>query len=88
MRQIHFSPEFDKAVLSLGGYRAIDPVFQPVLEGLLRNPWGFPKFENDFTTFRYVSTKRFADLPALWFQFRILENNDVELLHVESFDEN
>ena len=87
MRQILFSKEFDLAVDMIGGYRFVDSALEPVIEGLVLNPYGFSKFENDLVSFRYARTKPFGSIPALVFYFQILSNKDVELTYVELYEE-
>ena len=87
MRQILFSKEFDLAVEKIGGYRAVDLALETILDGLRLNPYGFSKFENDWTSFRYAITKGFEVIPPLLIYFLILQNHDVELTHVEIFEE-
>lgn len=83
MRQIIASKDFDRAVLELGGYRAIDEALEPIIEGLLRNPYGFEKFENDHISFRYARTKSTGWVPALVVIFSINEEKNVVLEHIE-----
>jgi hypothetical protein len=56
------------------------------MDGLMLNPYGFPKFENDWISFRYVVTKDIGTAPSLLFVFRVLSDKDVELTHVEIFE--
>lgn len=86
MRQIIFSMDFDTAVEKIGGYRVVDEALEVVMDGLMLNPYGFPKFENDWTSFRYVVTKAVDTAPSLLFVFRVLPDKDVELTHVEIFE--
>jgi hypothetical protein len=86
MRNINYDPSFDAAVERLGGYRLVDEAMEPILEGLYRNPWGFPVIENDWIKIRYVITKPTANLPALLVAFKIEPNNDVTLLYAEESD--
>ena len=83
MRGIKFDPEFDAAVQRLGGYRLVDEALEPIMEGLYRNPWGFPFIENDWIRVRYAKTIPTQTLPALLIVFRIEPNNDVTLLYAE-----
>lgn len=87
MRQIIFSREFDLAVEKLGGYRAIDPALDVVIEGLRLNPYGFDHFENDWVSFRYAITEGFGVIPALVVYFNITAAKDVELTYVELYEE-
>ncbi len=83
-RQIIYSREFDDAVEALGGYRTIDIVIDTVIEALARNPYAFKKFENDYTSFRYVITKPVEDIIySLIIVFSIGEDNNVTLEHIE-----
>lgn len=86
MRQIIFSQGFDEAVEKIGGYRVADEALEVVMDGLRLNPYGFPKFENDWASFRYVVTKAVGTAPSLLFVFRVLSDKDVELTHVELFE--
>ena len=83
MREIRYDPAFETAVQSLGGYLLVDEALEPILESLYRHPWGFSYIENDWIRIRYAITKPTEHLPALFVTFRIEENNDVTLLHVE-----
>lgn len=84
MRSIISTDIFDQQVEELGGARAIDEVLSPLIEALMSNPYGFPMFENDFTSFRYVKTRETHFLPALVVVFTIDENKNVVLEHLES----
>ncbi len=86
MRGIKFDPDFDAAVERLGGYRLVDEALEPILDGLYRNPWGFPFIENDWIRVRYAQTIPTQTLPALLVVFRIEANNDVTLLYAEETD--
>ena len=86
MRGIKFDPEFDTAMERLGGYRLVDEALEPILDGLYRNPWGFPFIENDWIRIRYGHTLPTQTLPALLVVFRIEPNNDVTLLYAEEAD--
>lgn len=83
MREIIEAPSFKDAVETLGGHRAIDEVLEPLLESLYLNPYGFQRFENDWTSFHYARTKEVAFTPALIFIFTIDANHNVVLEHVE-----
>lgn len=87
MRQIIFSTSFDDAAEKLGGYRVIDEALETVMDGLRLNPYGFERFENDWISFRYAITEAIGIAPPLLFIFRILQNRDVELTHVEVFED-
>ncbi|HVX79822.1 MAG TPA: hypothetical protein VHB23_00485 [Devosiaceae bacterium] len=83
MRNIISSPAFDAAVELLGGYRAIDAAMAPVIEALASNPYGFPLFESDQFSFRWLITHEIAWVPPLVIVFRIDEDKNVILEHVE-----
>jgi len=87
MRQIIFDVEFDAAIEKLGGYILVDEALDPILDGLSRNPYGFPLIENDWVRIRYVVTKPTGYLPSLVVTFTIEINGDVILRHVEEFEE-
>lgn len=53
------------------------------MEALYSNPYGFPKFESDFTSFRYARTKGIRFIPPLVFIFNIDAKHNVVLEHVE-----
>jgi len=81
MREIIASEYFDQCVAELGGYRAIDLAMEPLVEGLMRNPYGFHRFEHDIDSlsFRYARTKRIGSVPPLYFVFRIDQDKNVVL---------
>lgn len=83
MRSIISSHEFDRQVEALGGAKALDEVFLPLVDVLTVNPYSFPLFENDFTSFRYALTKENAVTPALAIIFTIDENKNVVLEWIE-----
>jgi hypothetical protein len=83
MREIIESEAFAAAVAALGGYRAIDRALDLIREGLYLNPYGFPKFENDWVSFRYARTRGIDFIPPLVFIFSIDNNGDVILEYVE-----
>lgn len=86
MREIIESDAFKEAVHALGGHRAIDGALEPIIEALYHNPFGFPFFENDWTSFRYARTKAVGDdIPPLVVTFTIERNGhgNVILQHVE-----
>lgn len=82
MRSIISTNDFDRQVESLGGARALDEVLSPLMEALSNNPYGFPKFENDFTSFRYVVTRETVLTPSLSIVFTIDEDKNVVLEHI------
>jgi hypothetical protein len=81
MREIIASAYFDECVADLGGYRAIDVAMEPLIEGLMRNPYGFQRFEHDIDalSFRYARTKRIGAVPPLYFVFRIDQQKNIVL---------
>jgi hypothetical protein len=76
MRQITYDAAFDAAVEHLGGYILVDEALDPILDGLSRNPYGFPLIENDWVKIRYVITKPTLYLPSLVVTFTIETNGD------------
>ena len=64
-RQIIYSINFDHGVEALGGYRMVDVALDTIIDGLYRNPYGFQKFESDYTSFRYAITASTSEMPEL-----------------------
>lgn len=87
MRSIISSKEFDEAVEKLGGYRAVDAAMAPIIEALMLNPYGLPLFESDKFSFRWVATHEIDWVPPLIVIFRIDDDKNVVLLHVEEAPE-
>lgn len=83
MRSIISTHEFDRQVESLGGAKALDEVLSPLMEALSRDPYGFTKFENDYTSFRYAMTRETILTPRLAIVFTIDENKNVVLENIE-----
>jgi len=80
MRQILEGPDFQQCVERLGGHRAIDLAMEPIIDGLMRNPFGFKYFENNWVKFRYARTKPIGGIvPGLIVVFSIDENKNVIL---------
>ena len=80
MRQIIWSAEFAAQVEKAGGARLVDEALSPIIDGLMRNPYGFHKYENDFTSFRYAKTEALhGKLGALTIIFTIDEEKNVVL---------
>lgn len=85
MRSIVWSSEFTEQVNTAGGARIVDEALAPIIDGLMRNPYGFPKVENDWVSFRYARTDAIpGKLGALTVIFTIDEQRCVIL---EWFDE-
>jgi hypothetical protein len=82
-REIMYAKVFDTAVEELGGYRAVDKALDAIIDGLMRNPYAFPRFENDFVSFRYVITKPIDAMASLVVTFSIGKDGKVTLEHVE-----
>ena len=77
-RSIIASGEFERCVSDLGGWRAVDPALEPIIEGLRSNPYGYKKVENDHVSFRYAYTKATRRVPAMIVVFTIdMEKNVV-----------
>ncbi len=79
------SPEFDQAVARLGGYILVGEALDPIIDGLSRNPYGFPAIENQWVKIRYLITKPTTLLPSLVITFTIEPDGYVILHHVEEF---
>jgi hypothetical protein len=87
MRSIIESEHFADCVAQLGGYRAIDLALEPIIESLMRDPYGFEKVENDWVSVRYARTKRIQGfIPALIVAFTIDRDSNVVLEWVENAD--
>ena len=85
MRQIIWSKDFTNQVNRVIGAEAADEALAPILDGLMRNPYGFDKFENDFTSFRYAKTEPvIGKVGALTVIFVIDDDRNVVL---QWFDE-
>jgi len=83
LRSIISTHEFDLQVEALGGAKALDEALSPLMEALATNPYGFRRFENDFTSFRYALTKETTLTPAMAIVFTIDENKNVVLERIE-----
>ena len=80
MRNIVWSAEFAQQVENAGGAETIDDALAPIVDALTRNPYGFEKFENDFTSFRYAKTEPIVgQVGALTVIFTIDEDKNVVL---------
>jgi hypothetical protein len=85
MRNIIWSSEFTEQVNRAGGTRIVDEALAPVIDALTRHPYGFPKVENDWTSFRNVKTDAIpGKLGALTVIFTIDDHKNIIL---EWFDE-
>jgi hypothetical protein len=85
-QRVFFSDECGEAAEKLGGYEAIDDSLNVFYEDLHRNPRGFPYVEDEWTSFRYITTNAVGSSPKLTWIFTIDHNDDVELVHVEACD--
>lgn len=83
MRSIISTHEFDRQVELLGGAKALDEVLSPLMEALSNDPYGFNKFENDYTSFRYAMTRETVLTAPLAIVFTIDENKNVVLEYIE-----
>lgn len=85
MRSITWSSEFSAQVEKAGGARLVDEALAPIMDGLMRDPYGFSKFESDRVSFRYAKTIPIpGKLGALTVIFTIDEEKNVVL---QWFDE-
>ena len=85
-RTIIYDKSFDAGVNLLGGYELLDPIIDAVIDALRGNPYAFPKFENDFISFRYASTVGARGVPPLVIIFRIEKDGSIILETVEEND--
>lgn len=80
MRSIIWSADFSRQVEKAGGARIVDEALAPIVDGLMRNPYGFHKFENDFTSFRYAKTEAIpGKLGALTVVYTVDDQKNVVL---------
>ena len=85
MRSIIWSVDFTEQVNTAGGPRIVDEALSPIVDSLMRNPYGFEKVENDWASFRYAKTEAIpGKLGALTVIFTIDTQKNVIL---EWFDE-
>jgi hypothetical protein len=84
-RQIVETDAFKAAVERVGGHRFVDEALSTIMDGLMRNPKGFHRFECQFDafSFRYARTKRIGPVPPLVVIFIIAEDGTVYLEHIE-----
>lgn len=85
-RSLVFAASCDLAAKILGGYERIDTSLEVVMQGLMVNPYAFPRIESDFYNARYIRTKPIRDIPSLIWLFQIEPNNDVLFTHVEEYE--
>lgn len=85
-REIFFSPNCDEAADKIGGYQRLDDSLIPVLDALEKNPYGFPKNESDWYSYRAIITKPFQKCPSLLWIFYIETSGNVVLDHVEEYE--
>lgn len=72
----------------LGGYGRLDPALDPLWDALSRNPYGFEMLETDWTAAcRIAATDAVGACPKLVWQFTIDEEKNVEIHHVEEFED-
>jgi hypothetical protein len=84
MRVIRESREFTEAVTRLAQPELVDQALAPIIDGLRRNPFGYPLFENDWCGVRYAQTEAIGDvLPPLVVAFTIEADNSVTLEWIE-----
>lgn len=85
-RQIIEEHSFSDAAMKIGSY-IVDRAMDPIIEALVRNPYGFHSVENDFLRFRYAITKPIGNtIPAMLVVFTIDGDGTVRLRHVEKAD--
>ena len=83
MRKIVEDDDFNEQVRQLGGHARVDPALDTILDGLMRNPEGFYKFEGEDYSFRYAKTVAFGDLPAFLVIFILDIDGNVYLKQIE-----
>ncbi len=67
-----------------GGSRIVDQALDPIVDGLMRRPYGFQKIENDFTSFRVARTRAIPGvLGALVVVFTIDADKNIVLEWLE-----
>jgi hypothetical protein len=84
-RRVRSSHEFDHQVEALGGYEKLDPVLNPVVDGLYIDPYGYNIIQHDLIPLcRYARTIPQDDgsLPAFIILFVIEEDGGVELREI------
>ena len=81
-RSIVYSQQCEIDVERFGGWHLLDRVLEPILDGLSRNPYGFPKYESDWCSVRYVPTLPLGSVPPLMWVFTI-EPQTVTFQYVE-----
>lgn len=79
-RRVYSSHKFDRQVDRLGGYEKLDPLLEPVIDGLYANPYGYPLVQNDWLpACRYAHTLPHGDVSSLVIIFTIDSEGGVEL---------
>lgn len=82
-RRIYSSHLFDRQVERLGGYEKLDPILEPVIDGLYLNPYGYTLIQNDWIqACRYAHTIPRGDVPGLVIIFTIENDGAVELREI------
>ncbi len=84
-RRIIYEHSFSDAAMVLGT-REVDTAMEPIMEALVRHPYGFHAVENDFVRFRYAITKSIRGVPPLLVTFTIDDDGTVRMQHVEKAD--
>ena len=76
------SPSYGKMAAALGDARRLDEVLRGVTWSLSENAEAWP-IVRGFRTIRLAKTDGYGDTPRLRIWFRILNDNEVELLGIE-----
>lgn len=84
-KRVVFTDECNQAAERLGGYARIDCSLDAFWDGLYRNPYGFPKYESDWFSVRYIITKPIYDVPPLIWYISV-SADEVLLLYVEEYE--
>lgn len=82
-REIVETADFKVAVEKLGGHRWVDEALSTIMDGLMRNPYGFHLFESEHVSFRYARTKRIGPVPPLVVVFTISPDETIYLEYIE-----
>ncbi|WP_419826698.1 hypothetical protein [Sphingomonas sp.] len=83
MRRIVEDPQFTEQVRQLGGARRIDVALDTIMDGLMRDPEGFARFDSEHFSFRYAKTVLIGKIAALTVVFVLDQDGNVFLKQIE-----
>jgi hypothetical protein len=92
MRQIIEEDSFtDAAVQLAANYEKIDLALDTIKHGLMINPFAYRLHETQITSFRFAITERVnwkdgTIIPRLTVIFTIDQDENVHLIHIETFE--